>query len=64
MEISHIEAAIEAILFASGDAVPFEKICLALELDKKTVKLVINNMMMKYNQEDRGILLREIGNGY
>jgi segregation and condensation protein B len=64
MEISRIEAIIEAILFASGDSVPLDKICQALELDKKTVKLVINNMIMKYNQADRGMLLREIGNGY
>lgn len=64
MEINEIEAAVEAILFASGDAVQFDKLCQVLALDKKTAKSILNNMIQKYDRNEHGIIIREINNGY
>ena len=36
MEIKEYQAAIEAILFASGEPVPVSRLALALELDEET----------------------------
>ncbi len=36
MELKEIESAIEGILFAAGEPVGVERICLALEIDKAT----------------------------
>ena len=37
MEIKDIESALEGILFAAGEPVGVERLCLALELDRETV---------------------------
>jgi len=39
------------MLFASGDKVSIEKLSSITGIDKKTVKLVINNMIVKYNND-------------
>lgn len=64
MEIKEIEAVIEALLFAAGDALPVEKISEAIEVDKKTTKLILSNMIDKFAVSDRGIMIREINNTY
>ena len=64
MEINEIEAAVEAILFASGDSVQFEKLCQVLALDKKTAKSILNNLIQKYESSGHGIMIREINDGY
>ena len=51
--------AIEAILFASGDPVPCEKICGVLSLSKKQLGALIDAMLPKY--EGRGITLIRVG---
>ena len=37
-EMKEIEAAIEGILFASGEPVSIERICMATELDRPTAE--------------------------
>ena len=65
MDLKKLEGIIESILFAAGDRMPVEKICSIIGIDKKTVKLVINNMIVNYNNNpSRGICIREINNGY
>ncbi|HOQ38094.1 MAG TPA: SMC-Scp complex subunit ScpB [Acetivibrio sp.] len=65
MDLNKLEGIIEGILFASGDRVPLEKISSVTGIDKKTIKLVINNMIVNYNNNpSRGITIREISNGY
>ncbi len=64
MDIREIEAIIEGLLFAAGDAVPLEKIAEVLELDKKTTRLILNNMIVNYLGSRRGIALREINGAY
>ena len=40
MEVKEIESAIEGILFAAGDPVGVERLCMALDLDRSTVDAV------------------------
>ena len=60
--IKKTEAAIEAILFSIGDAVPLKERSSVLEIDDKTLEKIITNMMDKYEQEDRGIRLVKLEN--
>jgi len=64
MDIKEMEAIIEGVLFAAGDQVPLEKIAEILELDKKTARLILNNMMASVQNSKRGIMLREIDGSY
>lgn len=64
LDIMQIEAAVEAMLFAYGDALPLDRICGVLELDRKTVRSIIGNMTVKYESAGRGITIREMGNSY
>ena len=60
MEIKEIEAAVEGILFASGEPVQIDRICVALELDRPTVERVLQTLMDHYAYERRGIRLLQI----
>lgn len=64
MERKRAEAAIEAILFAMGDSVELDKIAAAMEMDKKAVKNIIDEMMERYNTEERGIQIIELEDAY
>lgn len=64
MEIREIEAVIEALLFAAGDALSIDKIAEIVEIDKKTTRLILNNMVMNFRNSRRGIMIREINNAY
>ena len=59
-DINKLEASIEAILFAIGEAVPIQTIAVALELDVDITTKIIHNMMDKYDAIDRGIRIIEI----
>ena len=60
MEMKEIESAIESILFASGEPLPVERICVALEMDRPTVEQVLQKLMDYYAYERRGIRLLHI----
>lgn len=64
MEISKIEAAIEAVLFTFGSSVEVEKIALAIDLGVEDTRKIIHNMMDKYDSEDRGIKIIELENSF
>lgn len=64
MEIKEMEAVIEGLLFAAGDPLELEKIAEILELDKKTAKLILGNMVANYRNSKRGIMIREIDGSY
>lgn len=64
LSLPEIEGIIEALLFAHGEPLPLQKICDILEIDKKTVKSLINNMNIKYEKNDRGIMIRDINEKY
>ena len=57
LEMKEIEAALEGILFASGEPVHIDRICLALELDRATAELVLQKLGDYYSYERRGIRL-------
>ena len=56
-EMKEIEAAVEGILFASGEPVHIDRICLAAELDRPTAELVLQKLMDYYSFERRGMRL-------
>lgn len=64
MTIQELEAVIEAILFASGEAVALKDIAFATEQDEKTLKSVIENLADKYTYDNRGIRIIQVGEGY
>ena len=64
MEIKKIESIIEAILFTMGDSVEASRIAKVIEQDTATTKKIIRNMMMRYEEEDRGIRILELEDSY
>jgi segregation and condensation protein B len=64
MNFSKTEAAIEAILFSMGEAVPTRKIAEALELSVDDVYQVLLNMKDKYDDHERGVMLLEIDESF
>lgn len=64
LDIKKLEAIIEALLFAVGDRVSIESVSEVIELDKKTTKAIMNNMIYSYNRSARGVMIREVDNGY
>ena len=64
MEEKNYKAIIEAILFTMGESVELEKIADAIELDNKTTKKLINEMMQEWNDEGRGVAIMELDGAY
>lgn len=64
MGLNELENAIEAILFAAGDAVSTKAIAAALEMSPGAVECAINNLSDKYHYEKRGISIIQVGDGY
>lgn len=58
------EAAIEAILFSMGDAVELKDLADVLQIDGKTVQKILDDMMVRYEEEDRGIKIVKLENAY
>ena len=56
-EMKEIEAAVEGILFASGEPVAVDRICVALNMDRPTVELVLQHLQDYYSYERRGVRL-------
>ena len=64
MELKEMEAALEAILFAAGEPVDVDRICLTLEMDKETVNAVCQRLADRYSYERRGLRLIRMDNTY
>lgn len=64
MDMKQIEAVIEAILFTMGDSVPVDKIADVIEHDRDTTRKIIRNMMIRYEEEDRGIRILELEDAF
>lgn len=58
------EAAIEAILFTVGESLSLNKISKAIEEEPDVTKKILKEMMVRYNQEDRGIHIIELEKSY
>ena len=59
-----MEAALEAILFAAGEPVGVERLCLTLELDKATVEALCQRLADQYSYERRGLRLVRMDASY
>ena len=64
LEMREVEAAIEGILFASGEPVAVERICMAMEMDRPTVELVLQKLADYYAYERRGMRLLKMEDSY
>lgn len=60
LEMKEIESAIEAIVFASGEPVAVDRICMALELDRETVEKLLHQLADQYAYDRRGVRLLHI----
>ena len=61
MSIDKMYAVIEAILFTMGESVEVSKLAAAIEQDVPTTVKLIHNMMDRYEAENRGIKIIELG---
>lgn len=64
MEKSKIKGIIEAILFASGKVVTLDELSLSLEREKKEISNIIEEMILECKNENRGIEIICVNNGY
>lgn len=64
MDISKMEAAIEAILFSLGEAVHINKLSEAIGQDVKTTRKIISNMSDRYEKENSGIQIISLEDSY
>lgn len=64
MEIEKTKGIIEAILFAAGRPVTEEEFMLSLELSKEDIQNIIKSMQEEYKEQNRGIEIIKIENGY
>lgn len=64
MEIKELESALEGVLFAAGEPVPVERLCLGLEVDRPTLDAVAQQLMDRYSYERRGIRLLRLESSY
>lgn len=64
MEIKQYQAALEAILFASGEAVPVERLALALDLDEETTTRLADDWVQDVNTRVGGLTALKLENRY
>ncbi len=64
MELKDTQHAIEAILFAAGDPVGVERLCMSLELDRETVDDLCRHLADQYAYEHRGIRVIRLDNAW
>lgn len=64
MEKDKIKGIIEAILFASGKIVTLDEFSMSLEMDKKEIANIIEEMKEEYKNANRGIEIVYVNNGY
>ena len=64
MELKELEAALEGVLFAAGEPVGVERLCLGLEVNRATMDAVAQRLMDRYSYERRGIRLVRLDTSY
>lgn len=57
MDMKEIESAVEGILFAAGEPIQTDRICVAMDIDRATVEKVLQTLSDYYAYERRGIRL-------
>lgn len=64
MDKEKIKGIIEAILFSSGKVITLDELALSLELDKKEITGIVEEMKKEYEKDCRGIEIAYVNNGY
>ena len=64
MELKELQSALEGVLFAAGEPVSVERLCLGLEVDRPTLDAVAQRLMDKYSYDRRGIRLLKLDTSY
>lgn len=64
MDIKHLKAIIEAILFSAGRQVEKKELLLALEVNENELDTVISSMQEEYKNDNHGIELIKVDNSY
>ena len=64
LELEKIEAAVEAVLFAMGDAVSVDKLATAIGHDTETTRKLVHQMMDRYNSREGGLEIIELEDSF
>ena len=64
LELEKIEAAVEAVLFAMGDAVSVDKLASAIGHDTETTRKLVHQMMDRYNSREGGLEIIELEDSF
>lgn len=64
MKASKLQAAVEAILFASGEPIELERIAEALEIEPDVCEQIILNLSAKLDETNSGICVLKLDNMY
>ena len=64
LDIKELDAAVEGILFAAGEPIHIDRICLALDLDKLSVQQILQRLGDYYAFERRGTRLVRMEDSY
>ncbi len=59
-----LTGALEAVLFATGEPLSVAEIAAIMQLEKPQVWELLGNLSQVYEDEGRGLMLREVGGGY
>ena len=62
--LTELEAAVEAVLFAAGEAVSLARLALAIEHDVKTTRGIARGLADKYREQERGIEMIEVNDSF
>ena len=62
--MNQIQAIIESVLFAAGDAVELSQLADIVDIDKKSLREIIKKMIDAYNFEHRGIHIIQLNDAY
>jgi len=64
MDLKKEQAIIEAMLFSSGREVTTKEIMNAIEIGSEDIEKIMQNLKLKYDQEDSGIELLRVNDSY
>lgn len=64
MLFEKLTGALEAVLFAAGEPLSVAEIAAIMQLEKPQVWELLGNLSRVYEDEGRGLMLREVGGGY
>ena len=64
MNANNIQASVEAILFASGDPVPVNRLSQALEIEPELCMQVLENHKARYEENEGGLCIVKLGDRY